>query len=175
MALPVTNSTLYGRAMADRLVGDIELGASWFGTTLSPHARAQLAVHVTRRSYQVGDVILREGDETELFGIVSSGRVALRLLVPERGPVTILTVEPGDVIGWSALVPPHRSTSTAVAVEPTGLLAFDGRELREVLGTDPALAATLYPRLLEALARRLSATRHQLLDLYAQQSDYMPW
>ena len=35
-----------------------------------------------------------------------TGRVALRVRVPERGPPTILTVEPGDVVGWSALVPP---------------------------------------------------------------------
>lgn len=157
------------------MIGEITLEASWFGAALSPHARARLAEHVSRRSYRAGSVILREGEETRLFGIVASGRVALRLLVPERGPVTILTVEPGDMIGWSALVPPHRSTSTAVAVEPTDLLAFDGPQLRGLLEADLALAATLYPRLLQALARRLSATRHQLLDLYAQRSDYVPW
>ena len=32
--------------------------------------------------------------------------------------MTILTVEPGDIFGWSAIVPPHRATSTAVAIEP---------------------------------------------------------
>ena len=37
-----------------------------------------------------------------LFGVVIKGRVALRTLVPERGMVTILTVEPGDIFGWSA-------------------------------------------------------------------------
>ena len=73
---------------------------------------------------------MREGDDTHPFGIVASGRVALRLLVPERGATTILTVEPGDVLGWSALVPPCRATSTAVAVEPTRLLEFDVETLR---------------------------------------------
>jgi CRP/FNR family transcriptional regulator, cyclic AMP receptor protein len=95
--------------------------------------------------------------------------------VPERGAVTILTVEPGDVVGWSAVVPPHRSTSTAVTLEPTTLLSFEPRRLRALLEGDCALAATLYPRLMEAIGRRLGATRNQLLDLYAQQAEPVPW
>jgi CRP-like cAMP-binding protein len=89
--------------------------------------------------------------------------------------VTILTVEPGDVVGWSALVPPHRATSTAVTIEPSTLIEFEPRRLRELLEHDLALSATLYPRLLEAIGRRLSATRQQLLDLYAQQAEPVPW
>jgi CRP-like cAMP-binding protein len=111
---------------------------------------------------------MREGDVAPPFGIVSEGRVALRLLVPERGAVTILTVEPGDIVGWSAVVPPYRSTSTAIAVEPTRIVQIDAASLRALLRHDPDLAATVYPRVLEALARRLGATRHQLLDLYAR-------
>src|SRR5262245_15083803 len=139
------------------------LGTGWFGAGLSPHARDRLGAHVVVRELGVGDVLMREGDVTPPFGIVASGRVALRQLVPERGAVTILTVEPGDIVGWSALVPPHRSTSTAVAVEPTRILTIDAATLRRALAEDPALAATVYPRVLEALARRLGATRHQLL------------
>ena len=118
---------------------------------------------------------MREGDETSLLAIVVRGRVALRMLVPERGSTTILTVEPGDIVGWSAIVPPHRSTSTAVALEESTLLVFESRRLRALLDADVARAATLYPRLLEALGRRLSATRHQLLDLYAQERQVVPW
>jgi CRP/FNR family transcriptional regulator, cyclic AMP receptor protein len=150
-------------------------GASWFGEAIPPHARQRLIEIASLRSYEPGELILREGDETRIFGIVDSGRVALRLLVPERGTVTILTVEPGDVVGWSALVGPHRSTSTASAMEPTTLLAFDPAALRSALKADDALAATLYPRLLESVARRLSATRHQLLDLYTQEVGAVPW
>jgi CRP-like cAMP-binding protein len=94
--------------------------------------------------------------------------------VPERGPVTILTVEPGDVFGWSALVEPHEATSNAVALEAAEALVFDGPALRRLLAADAALAASVYPRLLTAVARRLVATRTQLLDLYAGQ-EQAPW
>ena len=112
---------------------------------------------------------MREGDDTHPFGIVASGRVALRLLVPERGATTILTVEPGDVLGWSALVPPCRATSTAVAVEPTRLVEFEvDAPSRAARGPGPG--GSRLPRVLEAVARRLGATRHQLLDLYARET-----
>ena len=146
-----------------------ELGTGWFGAGLSPHAVTRLSeccASVT--SYPVDAVIMREGDDTHPFGIVASGRVALRLLVPERGATTILTVEPGDVLGWSALVPPYRATSTAIAIEPSELLVFDARALRDALDEDEDLAAALYPRLLRAVARRLEATRLQLLDVFAR-------
>jgi CRP-like cAMP-binding protein len=153
----------------------VELGASWFGAGLSHHARARLADTARILDYPASVVLLHEGDETGVFAILTRGRVALRLRVPERGPVTILTVEPGDVVGWSALVPPHRSTSTAVTTEPCTLIVFEPKGLRDLLEADLPLAATLYPRLLEALGRRLSATRHQLLDLYARQAEPVPW
>lgn len=162
--------------MADQASRLADLGAGWFGAGLSPHALERLAeCCASTISYPAGATLMREGSATEPFGIVTSGRIALRLLVPERGTVTILTVEPGDVIGWSALIPPYRATSTAVATEPTSVLAFDMRRLRALLREDPALAATLYPRVLEAVARRLGATRHQLLDLYGRDAGAQPW
>ena len=75
----------------------------------------------------------------------SSGRVALRTLVPERGMVTILTVEPGDVVGWSAVVPPHRATSTGIAIEPVTLLELPGERLRQLLRADHAARCVRLP------------------------------
>lgn len=145
------------------------LSESWFGAVLSPHALAQLVEIAELRSLPADAVLLREGGPTNEFGVVLSGRIALRTLVPERGPVTMMTVEPGDVFGWSALVEPHVSTSTAVAIEPVEVLVFPGTALRRLLAGDAAMAASVYPRVLAAVSRRLVATRTQLLDLYAGQ------
>ncbi len=145
------------------------LSASWFGAGLSPEAVARLAGIADLRDVEPGTELTREGQVTEAFSIVMSGRVALRTLVPERGMVTILTVEPGDVLGWSAIVPPHRATSTSVAIEPVTLLELPGEQLRSLLRSDHALAASVYPRVLQAVSRRLSATRFQFLDLFARE------
>jgi CRP-like cAMP-binding protein len=155
------------------------LGTSWFGAGLSPEAVSRLAGATVLREVDPGTEITREGQLTEAFSIVLSGRVALRMLVPERGMVTILTVEPGDVVGWSAIVPPHRGTATAIAIEPVLLLEMQGERLRTLLRADPALAASVYPRILQAVGRRLAATRMQLLDLFAREEwsrrEIQPW
>jgi CRP-like cAMP-binding protein len=154
--------------------GSVPLRATWFGATLPEEAVRRLEPHVRHATYAAGAEILREGDPTSALGIVTSGRVALRLRVPERGPTTVLTVEAGNIIGWSAVVPPHRSTSTVVALLPTDLLLLDGAALRSQLEADPALAAAVYKALLEALAHRLHGTRMQLLDLFSPHGDE-PW
>jgi CRP-like cAMP-binding protein len=124
---------------------------------------AEIALIAT---FEPGRVLLREGEPTTHLGIVRSGRVALRAHVPGRGAVTVLTVEAGDILGWSAVVPPYRATLTAIVVEPTEALLFQAHALREALERDDELAAALYPLLLRSVARRLEATRLQLLDLF---------
>lgn len=161
--------------MDDRTRVAHELASSWFGTGLSAHARDRLLDVSRLAAFAAGATLMREGDEPSFLAIVAEGRVALRMAVPERGSVTILTVERGDVVGWSAIVRPHRATSTAVTTEPTTLLILEADGLRRLLEADLALAATLYPRLLEALGRRLTATRQQLLDLYAPEPEPVPW
>ena len=83
-------------------------------------------------------------------------------------------LEPGDIFGWSALIPPFKATSTVVSLEPVTVIAFDGARLRGDVRSDCDLAAGIYPKLLEALARRLGATRTQLLDLYGSEKTE-PW
>ena len=143
------------------------LNTSWFATGLSEKAQTRLAELGRRFTAEPGAELFREGETSDTFGILVRGRVALRTLVPERGDVTILTVEPGDVYLWSALVPPYRASSTGTAIEPVEAIVFDGAALRAALKEDCELAMALYPRVLVAVARRLYATRLQMLDLFA--------
>ena len=143
------------------------LNSTWFASGLEPETQTRLAELARTYHAEPGQELFREGDPSDLFGVVIRGRIALRTLVPERGEITILTIEPGDVFGWSTVVPPYRSTSTAVAIEPTEAIVFEASGIRAALRTDCQLAVALYPRIMLAVSRRLNATRHQLLDLFA--------
>ncbi len=143
------------------------LNATWFGAGLAPETQVRLARLARHYEASAGTRLLGEGELTTELSIVVSGRVTLRTLVPERGAVPILTVEPGDIFGWSAIVEPFRATSTVVAQGPVDVLALEASGLRAALASDCTLASALYPRLLQALSRRLNATRLQLLDLFA--------
>jgi CRP-like cAMP-binding protein len=145
-----------------------KLAAAWLTHGVRPHMRGVLAALAESRPVAAGQVLFREGDLSDFLAVVLAGRIGLRLRVPERGPVTILTVEPGDVVGWSAVVPPYRATSTAVALADSEVAYFNGVELRAALDEDDSLAAEFYPLVLRAVARRLEGTRLQLLDLFSQ-------
>jgi CRP-like cAMP-binding protein len=149
------------------------LGETWFGGRLAPGPRARLASLGQVVDIPEGSVVVQEGMPCQTLGLVISGRIALRLALPGGQDRTILTVDPGDVYGWSAVMPPAIATSTGIAVAPSRAILFDGNELRTALAIDCELAAAVYQRLLESVVRRLTATRMQLLDLYRPASE--PW
>ena len=150
------------------------LDATWFGSGLSGSVKERLVEMAREYEAPARTRLLREGDETKELSVLIEGRVALTEHVAGRGSVTLMTVEPGDVFGWSALIPPFRATSTVVSLERVKVIAFDAVALRERVRSDCELTAGIYPKLLEALARRLGATRHQLLDLYGSEQTE-PW
>lgn len=142
---------------------------------LSPATRERLGKLEQDMDYAAGAVILREGTDTPFLGQVQTGRVALRLRVPELGNrLTIVTCEPGELLGWSAVVAPYRATVDAIATEPTRIVAFSAERLRERLVDDCELAAELLPLVLESVSARLSASWQQLLDTLGSRAQE-PW
>jgi CRP-like cAMP-binding protein len=111
-------------------------------------------------------MLFREGDPADAFYVVRRGRVALELFVPNRGALTVETIEPGEVVGWSWLFPPYRWHFDGRAVEPVRAIAVDGACLRGKCNADPALGYELMRRFSQVMLERLQATRLRLADLY---------
>lgn len=149
------------------------LDTTWFVDGMTDGARSRLAELGSLVHFAEGTIVVREGTPCTSLGVVVSGRVALRLRLPGGEDPTILTVDPGDVFGWSAVLPPAIATATGITVQPTTAVLFDGERLSRALTTDCDLASTLYRRLLVSVARRLGATRVQSLDLYRANTE--PW
>jgi CRP/FNR family cyclic AMP-dependent transcriptional regulator len=142
---------------------------------LSPGVLSRLNRFAHDHDYPAGATILREGDDTHFLGVVTTGRVALRLRVPELGDrFTIVTCEPGEIIGWSGVVAPFRATVDAVATEATRIVAFDAPALRAGLVNDHAMAAELLPLVLESVSARLTASWQQVLDMFGSRGPE-PW
>lgn len=114
--------------------------------------------------FKAGEVILKEGDSADKFYLVRSGKVAIYIAQPRE--ITIQTINEGDILGWSWLIPPYHYRFSAKAVENTRALALDGKCLREKCESNPDLGYQLLKRLVGVLTERLEATRIQLLDIY---------
>jgi CRP-like cAMP-binding protein len=113
-----------------------------------------------------GTRLFREGDPADTFFLVRRGRVALTTHVPGRGEITIETLEPGEVVGWSWLFEPYRWHFDARAVMDVAAIAFDGACLRGKCDGDPALGYELMRRFAQVMIDRLQHTRTRLLDVY---------
>jgi CRP-like cAMP-binding protein len=119
--------------------------------------------------FKAGDFLFREGQEANHFYLLRHGRVALQVYVPQRGPMTVETIDAGEVLGWSWLFPPYRWQFDAQALELVRAVAFDGRCLRDKCAEDHDLGYSLMQRFAQVMTQRLQATRLQLLDLYSTQ------
>jgi CRP-like cAMP-binding protein len=133
-----------------------------------PDEAAELVAGCGRNvTFDTGRLLVAEGDDAATLYLVRRGLVAIEVHGPERGALVVDTAGPGQVVGWSWLVPPYRWTFDARAVEPVGAIALDGACLRGKADEDPAFGYLLLQRVSALLLARLQATRLQLLDLYA--------
>lgn len=87
----------------------------------------EIASLCDQRRFKANDILFKADDVAKEMFILLSGRVALNV------PVSVLMVErqmqidskvSGDLLGWSALVPPHKYTLTATATEPAEVAAI---------------------------------------------------
>ena len=117
-------------------------------------------------SLDEGSTLFSEGEDAETFYVVRHGRVALEIFVPGRGPVTVETISPGEVIGWSWLFEPYRWHMDARVVEHGSAIAFDGACLRGKCESDHDLGYELMKQFATLLIDRMQATRLRLLDVY---------
>lgn len=116
--------------------------------------------------YRPGEYLFREGEAADRFFVVRRGRVALDVHVPGRPEQVIDTVDEGDVVGWSWLVPPYRWFFDARAVQDVSAVEVDASCLRAKCDEDPALGYAMMQRVARVMYRRLQSARVRMLDLY---------
>lgn len=142
-----------------------------FASSLPAEVAGRLGEMALPARFSAGSEIFREGSENRTLYVLQSGRVALEMFVPQRGRVRILTLEPGEMLSWSAAIGSGWMTATAVAVTDVEALAIPGDRLAEACQQDREFGYHVMRRLAESLAQRLLATRLQLLDVFLDESN----
>lgn len=127
---------------------------------------ALLAGCASTAHFDAGKLIAREGGPADVFYVIRSGRVALEIHVPGRGPIVVDTVGEDEILGVSWLVPPYRWQFDVRAVDDVRAIALDGACLRGKCDADPRLGYELLKRISGVLRHRLHMARVRLIDLY---------
>src|SRR6266487_2115039 len=132
---------------------------------LKPQHLRVLADNAMRMRYDPGGIIFREDDPANRFYLIEKGKISLESHRKDEAPVSVQTIGPGDVLGWSWLFPPFYWHFDARALEPTTAIFFYGTRLREACEQDHDLGYELMKRMTQVVIQRLQATRKQLLAL----------
>jgi CRP-like cAMP-binding protein len=138
---------------------------------LSEKQLAGLAAIAEERALAPGTIIAKEDAVADTMYVILQGRVGIRFsLRPflDARQLCLDVLHPGELLGWSALVPPRRLTGSAVCMDDVRAVAFNGDALRAVLDSDQALGYTVMSYLSEVIATRLRDARMQLVQELAQ-------
>lgn len=127
-------------------------------------AKAAAEVH-----FAPDTVIFREGDPAVEVFLIVAGEVALEICAPSVGCRRILTVADGELLGWSPVLEQATLTATARTQVATHAVKISGPHLLQLCDQDPRFGYELMRRAAIALAKRLSATRLQLLNVYGSE------
>lgn len=125
---------------------------------------AALAAAAGRRRLVDREVLVTRGAQSSHVCWVVSGRIALAVEHEGRS-VLVMTLGPGDLLGWSVLRDEPTALATARSLGTTELVTLPADALRQALAAGTPFAWTLMRRLLAAAAADLEATRMQLLRL----------
>jgi CRP-like cAMP-binding protein len=144
----------------------------WFQAMTAEHFNKMVSISKIFK-FEPGQSIFHEGDKEDYLYIVLEGRVAIEISIPGRGRIRILTADAMEVVGWSSVTPVVRQrTAGARAVLPSRILAIDASDLRRLCDEDHSLGYYVMRRLANVVAGRLLTTRLQLLDMFANPSEY---
>jgi len=142
------------------------LGSHPFFAGLNAGAMRLIAGCASNVHFAEGEFLFQEGHEANQFWVIRRGRVAMQMESPGQGAIVTDTMDEGEVVGWSWLVPPYRFFADGRAVTPVSATALDGACLRGKCEADPELGYQLLKRVTSVMYQRLQSTRIRLLDLY---------
>ncbi|MGD8583741.1 MAG: Crp/Fnr family transcriptional regulator [Chloroflexota bacterium] len=112
-----------------------------------------------------GQILFNADEDANYCYVLLEGAIDLHFIVvdenePElRNEFVVGTINPGEVLGISAVIEPYVYTTTAVVIHDSRLLKIDAVALNELGGSDAELDNGLQRMVAKATMQRLHATR----------------
>ena len=122
----------------------------------------------TSEVFEAGAMICKQDRDQEKLYVIEEGLVSLLI---ELGPTDKRQIQAAsrfECIGWSATIPPYSCSGSAKALERTKVLAFNGKELRNLIYTNPKLCAAIAGGIAYVISQRLRASFTQLMGVTYQ-------
>jgi CRP/FNR family transcriptional regulator len=127
-------------------------------STLAVEELERVAEVAVPRRFDGGEVVFREGDQSDTCYIVRTGRCRAIREHPDGRSITLAQFGPGDIFGELAMFDDESRSATVEAIDPTEATAILGADMRRLLHQHPDIAV----KLISSLGRRLRETNERL-------------
>jgi CRP/FNR family transcriptional regulator len=128
---------------------------------VTPEDRARIAAVTQIREYARGEAVFDEGDPSDFFFVVVTGRVKVFKQAPSGNDVILEMFGPGGPLGAVAVYESRPYPASAAAMEPSTCLTIPRQALFALLEAHPSLVRGL----LSSLSIRLVELTARLADL----------
>lgn len=129
---------------------------------LSEALLKQIAMLAEERTVPAGTRLFDEGMPATHLYVIVQGEVNIQYLLGNGEMRTVDTLVDGDLLVWSALVEPYRTTAYGTTTKDTHLIAIQADRLRQLCEENPILGYRLMTEVAKLLAHRLETARVQL-------------
>jgi len=127
-----------------------------------------IAAMCTAEVFEPGAILCKQDREAEKLYVIEEGLVAILLEIGPLDQRQLQAASNFDCCVWSAMIPPHIATTTAKALEKTKAFAFNGKDLRKLIDTNPKLYAKIADGIGFVVKQRLRAAFSQLMGVTYQ-------
>jgi CRP/FNR family transcriptional regulator, cyclic AMP receptor protein len=125
---------------------------------LSRRDLEQVAAVAVPRRFESGEVVFREGDDSDTCYVVRAGHARALREHQDGRQITLATFGPGDIFGELAMFDDERRSATVEATDELEALAILGPDMRALMARHAEIAV----KLVISLGRRLRAANERL-------------
>ncbi len=126
-----------------------------------------LAMAAEEITVDAGHWFFRQDEELHDLYLVLEGHVGIVMELP-RHEVLTSTIGPGEVFGWSGMVPPHETTAGAKALSRCRVVRFDCRRIRDAFPSDWQFGCLMMEKVAHVIRERMRNLRMEALPAYIE-------
>ncbi len=151
--------------MNDKNIRQI-IAESEFFAGLGDGAIEFLGTNARHRNLAAGRVLFLQGDRAKHFYLVLEGHLSLGIPALEGPALELQDLGPGEIAGWSWLLPPHVWYFQARARTAVEFLEFDGAAVLERCESEPRFGYELIKRFSALMSERLQFARDKMMQAW---------
>ena len=138
---------------------------------LPAEALDQFAALAQEVTCPAGQMLFREGNEASRLYLLRAGKINVQVQPTAlTEPLTIVSLSTfGQLVGWSGFMPPNYYTASALCLEDSNLLAFEGQAFNRLLEDNPALGLIVMRRIAQVISQRLRTIQGSVIKLLYHQ------